>query len=141
MSETYSPGAHFDFLPEDRKWTFLHFSLVEKGNQSFSHHIRACYLRMLTVCCNFIETFSQREPGSSARTFIVFNSLCPCTGDGTLISPVVIENIFIPEHTVCLSIHISPWFCLFYLVWLHICYFSMKQWIHSQHAAVSRKNS
>lgn len=72
------------------------FSLAEKGNQSFSHHIRAYYLRMLTICCNFIETFNQREPGSSARTFIVSNSPSPCAKDITLISLVVIENIFIP---------------------------------------------
>lgn len=95
MSET-TQVLTWLFCLEDGKWTSLHFSLAEKGNPSFSHHLRASYLRMLTECCNFIGTYNQWESGSSARTFTVSKSPSLCTRDITLISLIVIENIFIP---------------------------------------------
>lgn len=139
MSETNNPGAHFDFLPGGQKVGLFAFSLAEKGNQSFSHHIRAYYLRMLTICCDFIETFNQPEPGSWARTFIVSNSPHPPVCQGHCFDFSRCDRKHFHSLTHCLSLHISPWFFLFYLVWLHICHFSVKQCIHSQHAVVTRK--
>lgn len=98
------------------------FSLAEKGNQSFSHHIKAYYLRMLTICCNFIETFNQREPGSSARTFIVSNSLRPsvCSGHYFAISRSDRKHFHSLTHCLFISPYISPVFLVLFSVASHM---------------------
>lgn len=85
------------FCLKDRKWTFFafHFSR-ERKPIIFSSHKRLLLKDVdstLQLCRNF---WSERECFFPWDDVVVSNSPGPCTLEVTLISLLVIENIFIP---------------------------------------------